>query len=138
MGVAELTFGLSLLVGVAALLGIVTYFVPIGPWRKARSAGISVDLFQVAAMRFRRVDPRAVVEAAIRCRRGGVDVSFNQLEVHLLAGGNLPTTVEGLVAARQAGREVPFETAAALDLGGFDVRQELLHPSERGREFLGL
>lgn len=96
-------------------------FVPVGLWISAVSAGVSVSIFSLIGMRFRRVSPNRVVKPLIKGRKAGLDISINQLESHLLSGGRVDNVVDALIAAHRANLELNFERAAAIDLAGRDV-----------------
>ena len=79
----------------------------------------------------RKVNPQAIVLSRIRAVKAGLDVSTNQLETHYLAGGNVPRVVNAMIAADRAEIELPFKTAAAIDLAGRDVLEAVktsVHP----------
>ena len=97
------------------------YFVPIGLWVSAVASGAGVGIFQMVAMRLRRVAPRSIVVPRISAVMAGLDPSVESLEAHLLAGGNVERVVIALISAQKAGIELTFERAAAIDLAGRDV-----------------
>jgi uncharacterized protein YqfA (UPF0365 family) len=72
-------------------------------------------------MRLRRVDPNLVVSCLVPLAKAGVDVTPQELEAHLLAGGSLPAVTNALISAQKAGLDVGFPEVAALDLAGRDV-----------------
>ena len=53
--------------------------------------------------------------------QSGIDVPRRELEAHYLAGGNVQKVVTAMIAADRAGIQLPFKTAAAIDLAGRDV-----------------
>jgi uncharacterized protein YqfA (UPF0365 family) len=90
-------------------------------WLQARLSGAPVWFLELIGMRFRKVNVRNIVLARIRAVKAGLDVSTNQLETHYLAGGNVPRTVNALIAANRARIELPWDTACAIDLAGRDI-----------------
>ena len=48
-------------------------------------------------------------------------MTTNQLEAHYLAGGNVDSVVNALIAAERASMNLSFEQASAIDLAGRDV-----------------
>ena len=90
-------------------------------WLRARLSGASVDFTQLVGMKLRLVNPSVVVDSRIMAVKAGVDVSLAQLETHYLARGNIVRMVRALSIARQAGLDLTFEQAAAIDLAGRDV-----------------
>ena len=102
-------------VGVAAILilGIVVlamilYLVPIPLWIAAWASGAYVGLFNLMAMRFRRVPPGVIVTARISAVKAGLDISTNDLEAHFLAGGNVVRVVNAMISADKANIVMPF------------------------------
>src|SRR5699024_11418199 len=60
-------------------------------------------------MRLRRVATDRIVRPMIKATKAGLKLSINELEAHLLAGGNVNTVVDALIAAQRANIELPFE-----------------------------
>lgn len=107
----------------AVIVGFFTFFhfVPVGLWIAAKASGASVGIFQLVAMRLRRVPPAAIVNPRISAVKAGLDVSTDHLEAHYLAGGNVLSVVNALISADKAGISLDFARAAAIDLAGRDV-----------------
>ncbi len=103
------------------LLWILFYFVPVGLWFSALVSGVRVSLIQLILMRWRRVPPRIIVQALIEGTKAGLTLYRNDLEAHLLAGGNVPKVVHALVSAQKANIPLDFRMATAIDLAGRDV-----------------
>ena len=82
---------------------------------------MKVSIFNLVGMRLRRVVPSKIVIPLIKATKAGLNVNVNQLEAHYLAGGNIDSVVDALIAAERAGIELPFEKAAAIDLAGRNV-----------------
>ena len=102
---------------------IVLFFVcvPVGLWISSLAANVKVSIFNLVGMRLRRVVPSKIVIPLIKATKAGLNVNVNQLEAHYLAGGNIDSVVDALIAAERAGIELPFEKAAAIDLAGRNV-----------------
>lgn len=98
------------------------YYFPIPLYLEAVSNGVSLGLFHLLTMRFKRVDPPTIVRPLIMGRQAGVaDLQERDLEAHYLAGGNVQRVVRALVESHKAGIDLDFRTAAAIDLAGRDV-----------------
>ena len=81
-----------------------------------------VGLLDMVAMSLRRVSPSIIVNARVTLVQAGIeDVSKRDLEAHYLAGGNVDRVVRAMVTANRARIELPFRTAAGIDLAGRDV-----------------
>ena len=114
--------GLIILIGVIGLLIVLFFvFVPVGLWISSLAANVKVSIFNLVGMRLRRVVPSKIVIPLIKATKAGLIVNVNQLEAHYLAGGNIDSVVDALIAAERAGIELPFEKAAAIDLAGRNV-----------------
>jgi len=72
-------------------------------------------------MRLRRVVPSRIVNPMIKATKAGLDLNIDELEAHYLAGGNVNTLVDALIAAQRANIPLVFERAAAIDLAGRNV-----------------
>ena len=84
--------------------------------------GAGVGLFDMVAMSLRRVSPARIVDARINVVKSRIaDVSKNDLEAHVLAGGNVDRVVRALIAADRAGYKLDHKTAMGIDLAGRDV-----------------
>lgn len=57
----------------------------------------------------------------IKATKAGVNIEIENLEAHYLAGGNVNTLVDALIAAERANIPLPFERGAAIDLAGRNV-----------------
>lgn len=121
----NILFGSSIVVIVlgALLLLIVARFIPIGLWITAFASGVRLSFVNLFGMRFRRVNPRSIVEPLIAATKAGLHLNVNELEGHYLAGGNVNRVVTALISADKANIELSFQQAAAIDLAGRDVKE---------------
>ncbi|MCB9655136.1 MAG: flotillin-like protein FloA [Deltaproteobacteria bacterium] len=97
------------------------YFVPVGLWVAALSSGAGVGIFQMVAMRLRRVPPVRIVNPRISAVKAGLNIPVEKLEAHFLAGGSVENVVYALISANNAGIKLDFDRAAAIDLAGRSV-----------------
>lgn len=119
--------GITIILVVVIILGIIFYLVPIDLYISAVFSGVKLSIGQMIGMRLRRVNPKIIVEQLIKARKAGItDVNLNVLEAHYLASGNIDTVVDALISAKNAGIELDFEQAAAIDLAGRDVREAVI------------
>lgn len=111
------------ILAIAALAGLL-FYVPVGLWISAQFSGVRIGLGQLIGMRLRRVPPAVIINEMIKAQKANLtDISFNPLEAHYMAQGNVNTLVDALVSAKNAGIALTFEQAAAIDLAGRDVLQ---------------
>lgn len=113
------TFGIALIILILVMLFF--SFVPVGLWITAYFSGVRVSISTLIGMRLRRVAPSRIVNPMIKATKGGMDININDLEAHFLAGGNINTLVDALIAAERANIPLTFERAAAIDLAGRNV-----------------
>ena len=93
-----------------------------GIWLRALASKAPVSIMNLIGMRLRKVPPSLVVEALIRLKKSGLDyVTTDDLESHYMAGGDVLSVCNALIAADKAGIELNFQRAAAIDLAGRDV-----------------
>ncbi len=112
---------LSLIAVIIVLLVLFFSFVPVGLWITAFFSGVKLKISNLIGMRLRRVIPSRIVRPMIKATKAGLDISVDELEAHYLAGGNVNTLVDALIAAQRADIELGFERAAAIDLAGRNV-----------------
>ena len=105
------------------LLFIILFFtfVPVGLWISAIASGVKIGIINLIGMRLRRVAPAKIVMPMIKATKAGLDIKVNQLEAHYLAGGNVDSVVNALIAAQRAQMQLSFEKASAIDLAGRNV-----------------
>ncbi len=81
-----------------------------------------IGLFDMFAMRLRKVSPKDIVAARVMLVQARLDnVDKRDLEAHVLAGGSVQRVVRAIIAANRAGIDLDFRTAASIDLAGRDV-----------------
>ena len=119
----ETGLGLSMLgiVGIAVLMGVFLYLVPLGLWFSAQLSKVRISLLQLVLMRWRKVPPKVIVSALIEGTKAGLDLNRDELEAHYLAGGHVAQVTHALVSASKANIELGFKMATAIDLAGRDV-----------------
>ncbi|HBG17015.1 MAG TPA: hypothetical protein DDW93_09570, partial [Firmicutes bacterium] len=71
-------------------------------WISALAAGVSIKIWNLFAMRLRRVPPSRIVLPMIKAVKAGIDVTVDKLEAHFLAGGNVDRVIDALIAAQRA------------------------------------
>lgn len=115
----------TIIIIVAAIIFLALFFsfVPIGIWISATASGVKVGIFQLIAMRIRKVVPSRIINPMIKATKAGLELSLNKLEAHYLAGGNVDNVANALIAAQRAGIPLDFERSCAIDLAGRDVLQ---------------
>ena len=110
-----------MLVGIAVVLFLFFYFIPVGLWISAYFSGVAVSLLTLVGMRLRKVNPTAVIRPLITATKAGLNLEIDKLEAHHLAGGNVQQVVNALISADKANIDLNFQRATAIDLAGRDV-----------------
>ena len=72
-------------------------------------------------MKLRNVDYAMIVRQKIALVQANVMVATSELEAHFLSRGNVPKMATAVIAAHKAGMDLPWKTAAAIDLAGRDI-----------------
>jgi uncharacterized protein YqfA (UPF0365 family) len=111
-------------VAVAVLLLLifaVVFFSFMRLWIRAFLTGASISIWDLIGMKLRGVDYAMVVQQKIALVQAGAKVGTKELERHYLSGGRVPRTAAAVIAAHNAGMDLPWRAAAAIDLAGRDV-----------------
>jgi hypothetical protein len=90
-------------------------------WLRALLAGCYLSIVDVVGMRLRGVPVGPLVDAWILAHRYELGLRREQLEVHVLAGGDALRLVRALALAKTAGHPLAFERLCAEQLAGRDV-----------------
>jgi uncharacterized protein YqfA (UPF0365 family) len=123
MDTSTLAPGMFLVLIFLALLAVIIFFrfIPIGLWITALASGVRVSFMTLFGMRFRKVNPSAIVNPLIAAHKAGLSLPINSLEAHYLAGGSVDRVARALISADKAGIALDFKQATAIDLAGRDV-----------------
>lgn len=113
------TGGIAILIIILVVLFFT--FIPVGLWVTAYFSGVKIGITTLIGMRLRRVVPSRIVVPLIKATKAGLSIEVDKLEAHYLAGGNVNTVADALIAAQRANIDLPFERAAAIDLAGRNV-----------------
>jgi uncharacterized protein YqfA (UPF0365 family) len=118
-----LDIGIILALFVIGLIVVSVFlrFIPIGLWVTAIASGVRVSFATLFGMRFRKVNPAAIVNPMIQAYKAGLRPEVDALEAHFLSGGNVKRVIDALIAADKAGIPLTFQKATAIDLAGRDV-----------------
>lgn len=109
------------ILGLLVISFLIIFLNFLGVWIRALMSGAKVSLGSLIGMKLRRVSPSLIVDARIRMIKAGLSLSTDELEAHLLAGGDVINVVNALIAADKANIPLSFQKGAAIDLAGRDV-----------------
>src|SRR6516225_7134603 len=104
-----------------ALVFLVIFFSFLRLWIQSFLTGAKIGIWDLIGMKLRNVDYAMIVRQKIALVQAGVKVSTQEMEAHYLSRGNVPKTATAVIAAHKAGMDLPWRTAAAIDLAGRDV-----------------
>lgn len=121
MGESGIVLAVLIVVFGIFFFAILMYFIPLGLWINALSAGVRIGPFALLGMRLRKVPPHIIITSKITAQKAGLNISVDQLESHYLASGNVQKVVNALISADRAGIHLTWERATAIDLAGRDV-----------------
>src|SRR5215203_4800069 len=110
--------GIALLV---FLFMLILFFSFVRLYIQSLLTGAKIGIFDLIGMKLRNVDYAMIVRQKIALVQAGVRVTTEDLESHFLARGNVPKTATAVIAAHKAGIDLPWKTAAAVDLAGRDI-----------------
>src|SRR3954454_9195204 len=114
-----------LIVGaVVVIIGFIMILLLLGfirLWIQSLLTGARIGILDLVGMKLRKVNYTMIVQQKIALVQAGVRVETADLEAHYLARGNVPKTATAVIAAHKAGLDLPWRTAAAIDLAGRDV-----------------
>ena len=116
-GLVILVFFIAFIIAVSLFF----YFIPVRLWVAAITSRVPVSLFALVGMRLRRVPPHIIVNSLINATKAGLSLHTEELEAHVLAGGDVARVVDALISADKANIPLDFPRAAAIDLAGRDV-----------------
>ena len=116
-----------IVVVMAVFLGIVLflYYFPLGLWIRTIAAGVPLSIGSLIRMRIIGVPAGLIVENLVRARKAGLNLTVDQLQSHVLAGGNIQKVTLAMIAAQRAQIPLDWQRAAAIDLAGRNVVEAL-------------
>lgn len=116
-----ITYGIVIVLIIVVLVIFLVLFQFVGLYIRALVSGAKVGFIDLIGMQLRKVNSNLVVNARIQATRAGLNVSQQEMESHILAGGNLMRVINSMIAANKANIDLPWQTATAIDLAGRDI-----------------
>src|SRR5436305_10524356 len=110
--------GIALLI---FLFMLILFFSFVRLYIQSLLTGAKIGIFDLIGMKLRNVDYAMIVRQKIALVQAGVKLTTEDLESHFLSRGNVPKTATAVIAAHKAGMDLPWKTAAAIDLAGRDI-----------------
>ena len=116
--------GLSVAGGILLILMILMFvYVPLRLWFRAFVSGAHVSMMKLIGMKLRKVDVKTIVLTYITAKKAGLTITVDELETHVMAGGDIERVVKALISSKSASLDLSAQTAKAIDLAGRDVYQ---------------
>jgi uncharacterized protein YqfA (UPF0365 family) len=112
---------LGIVVGILFLIGALIFFSFIQLWIQSFLTGAGIGIVDMVRMRLIKIDYAMIVRQKIALVQAGVPIKTQDMEAHVLSRGNIMRVVGAVIAAHKAGMDLPWRTAAAIDLAGRDV-----------------
>lgn len=104
-----------------AVFFLVLVLIPVGLWFTATAQGVKISIAELLLMRWRKVPVNDMLNALIISNKEGLQITSKQLQFHYLAGGDILNVVNGLVAAKKAEIEIPFDKVSRANIKGVDI-----------------
>ena len=113
------------LAAIAVVLVFVLYYFPLGLWIRTMAAGVPLSIGALIRMRVIGVPAGLIVANLVRSRKSGLNLTVDQLQSHVLSGGDVENVTLAMIAAQRAQIPLEWQRAAAIDLAGRNVLEAL-------------
>jgi uncharacterized protein YqfA (UPF0365 family) len=123
--IAVTVASLFVLAVVLIVLLVLLYYFPLGLWIRTLAAGVPLSIGSLIRMRVIGVPAGLIVANLVRARKAGLNLTVDQLQSHVLSGGNVERVVLAMIAAQRAQIPLEWQRAAAIDLAGRNVLEAL-------------
>ena len=124
MNISLLGLSIGWIIGIGifvVLLAIAIAILPIKYWFRCLVSGTYLSMLKIFGMKLRGVNLNVIIDSYINAKKAGLDLNINDLENHMLAGGDVAKVVMALISAHSAKINLTTEQAKAIDLAGRDV-----------------
>lgn len=121
IGVVGIIF---IVVFIVLLIGGTVFFLvyfPVSIWWKARTSKAPISMSKLMTIKLRKLNLNDIVCAYITAVRAGLSLTIDDIETHILAGGDINNVVKAMVSAKNGNIKLPVQTAMAIDLAGKNV-----------------
>jgi uncharacterized protein YqfA (UPF0365 family) len=118
-------FALVVLAAILLVIFLLLYYFPLGLWIRTLAAGVPLSIGALIRMRVIGVPAGVIVANLVRSRKAGLNLTVDQLQSHVLSGGNVERVTLAMIAAQRAQIPLEWQRAAAIDLAGRDVLEAL-------------
>jgi len=119
------TFTAVIVIAIIVGLALLFYYFPLGLWLRTVAAGVPLSIGALIRMRFIGIPAGVIVTNLVRARKAGLPLTVDQMQSHLLAGGDVQNVTLAMIAAQRAQIPLEWQRAAAIDLAGRNVLEAL-------------
>lgn len=126
MNIGLLNSAIGWVIGIGifvVILAVVIAVLPVKYWFRCLVSGTYLSMIKMFGMKLRGIHLDVIIDSYINAKKAGLDLNINDLENHMLAGGNVSKVVMALISAHSAKINLTTEQAKAIDLAGRDVLQ---------------
>jgi uncharacterized protein YqfA (UPF0365 family) len=116
---------LIILAAILIVIFALLYYFPLGLWIRTLAAGVPLSIGALIRMRVIGVPAGLIVANLVRARKAGLSLTVDQLQSHVLSGGNVENVTLAMIAAQRAQIPLEWQRAAAIDLAGRNVLEAL-------------
>ncbi len=109
----------------AILIAAVVYLciVPLKCYFTALFSGLYIPSFRLISIKYRKLNVSEVVNAYIMARKSGINISLNDIENLMLAGGSALETIKAINLATDSNLRLDYKLASAIELASHNVMQ---------------
>lgn len=86
------------------------------PWLQCFLAGTPVPVFEIVAMRLRRMPVQRICEQRIKAGQAGVDLSVRELQQALIKGADIEKLVDALCLAKREQHQLTWHDLLETEL----------------------
>lgn len=122
MNLLLVNYGLIIGLGVfIVIVAILLAVLPLKYWFRCLVSGTYLSLMKIFGMKLRGINLSVIIDAYINGKKAGLDIKIDDIENHMLAGGDVNKVILALISAHSAKINLTMQEAKAIDLAGRDV-----------------
>lgn len=102
----------------AIFIAFIVYlcFVPLKTYFTVVFSGCYIPTSKLIGLKARKLDVKEVALLYISARKAKLNISLKEIEMVVQSGGNMQNIIEGLTILKNAGKEIEFSKAVAIEL----------------------
>ena len=87
---------------IVVLLAVMLAVLPVKHWFRCLVSGTYLSMTKMFGMKLRGINLDVIIDSYINAKKAGLDLNINDLENHMLAGGNISKVVMALISSHSA------------------------------------